>query len=66
MESAIVVIAAGLACLALSIFIMLKAMPRNGKTSALVATELRAGAVSIGLLCLFIAGIGLLAKGFLG
>lgn len=66
MESSIAAIASGLVCLALSILVMLKAMPRNGKTSALVATEFRAGAVSIGLLCLFIAGIGLLAKGILG
>lgn len=66
METSAAAITSGLVCLALSIFLLLKAMPRDGKTSVLVATELRAGAVSIGLLCLFIGGIGLLAKGILG
>jgi hypothetical protein len=66
MESTnVVALLAGVACLVVSGFVLRKAMPRDGRTSALVSTELRANAVAIGLLVLMIAGVGLIAKGVL-
>lgn len=61
----VVAVFAGVACLVVSGFVLRKAMPREGKTSSLVATELRANAVAIGLLVLMIAGVGLITKGAL-
>ncbi|HVL36069.1 MAG TPA: hypothetical protein VM489_10405 [Burkholderiales bacterium] len=65
MTSALLVIS-GSSCLLLFTFLMRLLMPRAGKpTSPWVASDFRAQAAAMGLLVLLVAGLLLLAKGFL-
>jgi hypothetical protein len=58
-------IVAGFVCLALGAFIFYKLKPQDGQPpSPWIASEFRGSSVAIGLLVLFLAGIGMVLKGF--
>lgn len=62
-----ILIVSGVLCLGISVWMMPKLRPRDGGPPSLRArTENRETAAALGMFTLFIAGIALLAKGFLG
>jgi hypothetical protein len=64
MSTSAILILAGLACLSLCGFFFWKLLPQDGKPpSAWTGTDTRGTAVAMGLLVLFLAGVGMMAKG---
>ena len=57
-------VVAGVLCLALGAFIFFKLRPQDGQPpSPWIASEFRGSSVAIGLLVLFLTGIGMVLKG---
>ena len=57
-------IVAGVTCLVLSVLIFYRLKPQEGRPpSPWIASDFRGSAVAITLLCLFLAGIGMVLKG---
>jgi hypothetical protein len=56
---------AGIICVVLGALAFYKLKPQEGQPpSPWISSDFRGSAVAIGLLCLFLAGIGMVLKGF--
>ena len=57
-------VVAGVICVFLGAFVFYKLKPQEGRPpSAWISSDFRGSAMAIGLLCLFLAGIGMVLKG---